>query len=46
MLGPAAVSPNNKMVRSFSNSHSKTSFEKNCFFSVDEYAEYGFDQQG
>ena len=23
----------------------KTSFEKNCFFWVDEYAEYGYDQQ-
>ena len=25
---------------------SKTSFEKNCFFCVGEYAKYGFDQQG
>ena len=25
--------------------HWKTSFEKNCFFCVGEYAEYGFDQQ-
>ena len=40
------LSPSTHTINSTIDEHSKTSFEKNCFSAMGEYAEYGFDQQG